>query len=145
MKKSLSLDISRRADLIGMLAAMVCMIHCLITPLFIVAKPLLLPSEEAHIAHSWGWWKVLDYLFLTVGLIAVIFATLVSSPRWLTVGLWISWFCLALGIHLEEELVGKFLLYGGSSILIMHHVLHYRYCKAEHSQDVRMTATGTTH
>lgn len=144
MKKSLSSGVSSQADLIGMLAATVCMIHCLITPLFIVAKPLLLPIEETHITHPWGWWKILDYIFLTVGLLAVIFATQVSSPRWLIFGFWTSWFCLALGIHLEEEVVGKFLLYGGSSILIMHHVLHYRYCKAEHSENASVTATGIT-
>ncbi|MBX2873921.1 MAG: MerC domain-containing protein [Saprospiraceae bacterium] len=132
MKKSLTAQVASQADLIGMLAATVCMIHCLVTPLFLVAKPLLLPVEGTHIAHGWGWWEVLDYLFLTVGLIAVVFATHASSPRWLVFGLWISWFCLAVGIHLEEQLVGQFLLYGGSLILIVHHAFHYKYCR-EHS------------
>ncbi len=130
MKKSLTAKVASQADLIGMLAATVCMIHCLATPVFMVAKPLLLPVEEAHIAP--GWWKMLDYLFITIGLIAVVFATQAFSPRWLVLGLWTSWFCLAIGIHLEDQILGKFLLYGGSLILILLHAFHYKHCKAKH-------------
>lgn len=115
-----------------MLAATVCMIHCLVTPFFFVAKPLLVPIEGSHMVHPSGWWEALDYVFLTIGLLAVVFATRASSPRWLVFGLWISWFCLAVGIHLEDQVVGKFLLYGGSLILILHHAFHYKFCKADH-------------
>lgn len=132
MKKSLRIKIASQADLIGIIAATICMIHCLITPIYIVSKPSLLPLEEAHISHPWGWWKLLDYLFLTFGLMAVVLATQVDSPRWLILGLWISWVCLAIGIHIEEQILGKFLLYGGSLILVVHHVFHYKHCRAEH-------------
>lgn len=132
MKKSLTIKVSSQADLIGMLAAIVCVIHCLVTPLFILAKPSLLTIEEMSVANPWSWWKTLDYLFLLIGLLAVLFATQASSPRWLVIGLWISWFCLVIGIYLEELLVGKFLLYGGALILVIHHAFHYKHCKAGH-------------
>ena len=131
MKRSLSTSVTSQADLIGMLAATLCMIHCLVTPLFFVAKPFLLPIEESKVAHPSGWWELLDYVFLTIGLLAVVFTTRASSPRWLVLGLWASWFCLAVGIHLEDQILGKFLLYGGSVILILHHVLHYKFCHVD--------------
>lgn len=60
MKNLLTTKIFNQVDLIGMLAATVCMIHYLIRSLFIVAKSLLLPSdckaEHAYISryHIWN-------------------------------------------------------------------------------------------
>lgn len=120
--------LSKRSDLLGVLASGLCAVHCAVTPLLFVVPPLL---GEADHRHAPGPWALLDYSFLLVSGLAVWYSTRkTDSPitRWV---FWMAWGCFALGLLFEasDGLPGEWLKYAGSLALIITHVVNFRHCR----------------
>ena len=119
-----------RSDLLGAVASGLCAIHCTLTPIFFVAKPVLDGALVDH-ADCSGIWAVLDYVFLVLSLAAVWYSarhTNLAIIKWI---LWIAWVVFAVGL-LSEPLDlshGKWLMYAGSITLVITHLQNYRYCQ----------------
>lgn len=116
------------SDIFGAAISGLCAIHCTLTPLLFATRPLLESTLGAHSHHS-GWWATLDYVFLTLSLLAVWYSSRHGSPvniKWI---LWLGWVVFAAGL-ISEHLHfprGIWLMYAGSIALITAHLYSYRY------------------
>ena len=119
-----------QSDLLGAAASGLCAIHCILTPIFFAAKPVLNGTVDEY-AHCTGLWAALDYVFLVLSLVAVWYSsrqTRQASIKWI---LWAAWFVFAAGLIAEPLHLphGKWLMYAGSITLVLAHIQNYRYCR----------------
>lgn len=116
------------SDYIGIISAFLCLIHCLAGPILMSAGLVahnhshsLGGDEHLHGDHFLlhrGW----DFVFLTIGLFAVIFSTRHTPTKWIKSLLWITFGFLAGAILLEEQApFFQYLVYISSIALIVAH------------------------
>ncbi len=119
-------------NIIGSVASVVCLIHCIATPFLFMASVHV--SHEHHGHHHPWWWGTLDLLFLIISAIAVSWSVKNSSKTWIKYALWLSWASMTFILinekihllHLIEELI-----YLPSVALIMFHLINRRYCRCD--------------
>ncbi|MEM7511212.1 MAG: MerC domain-containing protein [Bacteroidota bacterium] len=118
----------QRADLAGVIASGLCIIHCILTPVIVVSLPFL---SHQHGDHYHGHWAGLDSLFVLLSLIAVFFASRDTHKPGIGIALWLSWAAFAIGIflHMWHIEVGEIISYIGSFALIITHLVNLRYHK----------------
>lgn len=123
---------STYSNLLGAVASGLCVIHCAVTPLLFVAKPMLeeATSEHEHL-HGSPFWAAFDYIFLLLSFIAVYYSVRHTSHRSLKWVLWVSWVVFAAGILFEVFHLpyGHWLMYSGSIALVIGHLMNYRHCQ----------------
>ena len=90
---------SIKADTLGCITSILCLIHCSITPILFMTWT----SSTAQINNSHNWWHLLDYLFLIFSFVAIYSATKKITKKLIKVGFWSSWLLL-LVIILNEKL-----------------------------------------
>lgn len=124
MNQSLS---RHRADYVGITGSVLCIIHCLITPVLVMTSALL-NYESLRIGFL-----SLDYLFIVINVIAVWSASqrATSRVRW---AMWGFLALFAVGLLLEEysELF-EYVAYAASAGLVVTHLLNIRQCRATHA------------
>ena len=80
----------QKSDTIGALSSGLCMIHCLATPLFFVAAA----CSKSCCSSAPSWWLWIDYIFIVISFVAVLFSTKNTKNNFVKFGLWLSWFGL---------------------------------------------------
>lgn len=124
----------KKSDLVGIIASSLCAIHCAITPLIFVAKPFLHEAacqSSGCCSNAPIGWKIFDFIFLLISLFAVWYSaknTDKKSIQWL---LWISWIALMIGL-LTSRYFGHLLMYIGSFVLVLTHLINFQHCQACH-------------
>jgi hypothetical protein len=120
-------NIFDNSDLIGMISSLACIIHCLALP--ILLSIFTVSGSEHH--HSL---ELLDFLFIIIGLVAVIFSSRnFHSTTLIRTILWSSFAAFALGILLKPLSHSfEYLSYAGSLGLIFAHGVNYRLCAKAH-------------
>jgi len=119
--------INRRADFIGITGSILCIIHCLITPVAIMTSTLL-----NHDALRIGFLS-LDYLFIGVNIVAVWSASRHTSWR-IRAALWSFLALFAAGLLLEDVHEGfEYVAYAASLGLVITHLANIRYCHTHHA------------
>jgi hypothetical protein len=121
-------DIRHNSDLIGMISSIACIIHCLALPILL---SIFANSGSGH-SHSL---EFLDFLFILIGLVAVIFSSRSHhSNSLIRTILWSSFFMFTIGILLRPLSHSfDYMSYLGSLGLIVAHGVNYRICmKATH-------------
>ncbi len=119
-------------DLFGAVISSLCLIHCIITPIIFVAKPVLettgLRGEHGHTS----WWGALDFVFLILSFLAVWYSAHHTPFGKIASLLWFFWVVFALGLVLEFIAIpqSKWFLYIGSISLAITHFINYQLCKA---------------
>lgn len=83
-----------KADLFGTMASAMCILHCIATP-FIFLVPT---SQIKCSAIGPWWWHLFDYLFLTLGFIAIYRSLKNTSIKWMPPLMYGSWILLVLFI-----------------------------------------------
>lgn len=105
---------SKKLDILGISAATLCLIHCLVFPML-----MIVPLGIAHNAY-------IDLAFLTIGLLIVFRITrnmnlgILKSLFWSGIGL--------IGISIFLDLLFHYhspLIYIGTTTLVIAHVLHF--------------------
>ena len=89
----LNISISK-SDSIGVISSGLCMIHCLATPFFFVAAA----CSQSCCSAAPSWWLWIDYIFLVISFIAVLYSTKSTIYNFVKIGLWLSWFGLLIFI-----------------------------------------------
>ncbi|MEO1012964.1 MAG: MerC domain-containing protein, partial [Bacteroidota bacterium] len=89
-----TLALKSKSDIIGIMASLLCLVHCLATPFLFVAQAGLIGLGKTHPQ----WWGVLDLAFLLASLIAVWWSSENSSKKWIRTVLWSSWILLVIVI-----------------------------------------------
>jgi hypothetical protein len=116
-----------RADYLGITGSVLCIIHCLITPVLVITSTLL-----NHDALRVGFLS-LDYLFIGINIVAVWSASRHAS-RLIRLALWGFLSLFAVGLLLEDLHESfEYLAYAASAGLVAGHLLNIRYCRTHHA------------
>lgn len=117
----------QKADYVGITGSVLCIIHCLITPILVMSSTLL-----NHDTIRVGFLS-LDYLFIGVNIIAVWSASRHTSRR-IGIALWSFLLLFALGLLFEDvHEAFKYLAYAASLGLVTTHLANIRYCRTHHA------------
>ena len=121
--------LSRKADYIGITGSMLCLIHCLVTPVLLMTTAVM---RDEHLRIGF---LSLDYVFIGVNIVAVYFATranVLPSIKW---ALWGFLTLFSVAILLEDvneafQLTG----YAASAGLVMTHLINIRLHRLQHAR-----------
>jgi hypothetical protein len=123
---------SSKSDYFGILASGLCLIHCFATPFVFIVRS----CSSACCADAPVWWKIIDYIFVIVSLVAVRQALKSSAKKLVKVGFIISWLSLFILI-LNESLILFSMFENAVFIpaffLIFLHFYNIKTCKCEKS------------
>lgn len=121
-------SLSRKADYIGITGSVLCIIHCLITPVLLVTS-----SALQHSTLRIGYLS-LDYVFIGVNIIAVYFATRHYAPVFIKRSLWgfLTLFSIALLLE-DTDPIFEYLAYAASAGLVITHLLNIRQHRLNHA------------
>jgi hypothetical protein len=115
------------ADYVGITGSVLCIIHCIVTPILAVSSSLLFKDTLLEGMH------LLGYLFILINGVAVYYATRHSHSGRLNQFLWIAFGIFSASIVLEEvSEVFHYTGYLGSFLLIVGHSLNLYICRREH-------------
>ncbi len=121
--------LSRKADYIGITGSVLCLVHCLVTPV------LLLTTAVLHHDHLRIGYLSLDYVFMGINIIAVYFATRANHSLFVKRALWGFLALFAVAILLEDVNEAFHLLgYAASAGLVMTHLINLRQHRLSHAQ-----------
>nr|WKN34909.1 MerC domain-containing protein [Tunicatimonas sp. TK19036] len=110
---------SRQADILGMLSAILCIIHCLLVPVLLIAG--LASGSFA------GLWEYLDWVFIVLAWTAVYSATRHETNRRLAHFMWgtVCVFSITLLLH-EYWILALYLSMASSAVLASLHFIHFQ-------------------
>ena len=114
---------SRKSDLVGICASVLCTIHCLITPFIFMSRPLMdtmLSHTHSCSASAPLAWKLFDIIFLFIGLVAVYFSVKNNANPKIKMLLCLSWMLLAFGV-MTAAYFGHWIMYSASFLLVATH------------------------
>ena len=117
-----------KSDSIGVLASILCMLHCVATPFLIFAL------AGSNISDAPLWWVYINYIFLFFSFIAVLKSTQTTSLHKIRPFFWASWILLSFLIVNEGfgwVVLSEYLTYVTAVFLIVLHLYNRRYCKCE--------------
>jgi hypothetical protein len=117
-------NISTQSDTAGIASALLCMIHCLVVPVFFLLKFWL---SENVISQLPPWWEKIDYFFLLISFLAVYHSTSHTRFIEIRIALWIFWITLAIAILFAHSM--HWMAYIASAGLIVTHYLNIRSLK----------------
>ncbi len=120
--------IDTKADYVGITGSILCIIHCLITPVLLVTSNIL-----QHDTLRVGYMS-LDYVFIGVNIVAVYFATRHYAAPAVRVALWSCLTVFAVAILLEDvNPAFEYLGYAASFGLVTTHLINIRQHRQVHS------------
>lgn len=116
----------QRADYVGITGSVLCIIHCLVTPVMVMSSTLL-----SHDAIRVGFLS-LDYGFIGTNIVAVWSATRHTSPT-IGIALWSFLALFAAGLLLEDVHPSfEYVAYAASLGLVVTHLANILYCRTHH-------------
>lgn len=106
------------ADITGIINSFSCMIHCMLTPLFIAL-------EISFVTQP-----IFTYIFLFVSFIAILQTTKQNKNRKINSLLWCSFVGFSLSTLFEEAYHGlEYMSYFFALLIIVGHILNIRFCQ----------------
>jgi hypothetical protein len=118
---------NRKADYVGITGSILCIIHCLVTPVLLMTSSLVADS-----ALRIGYLS-LDYVFIGVNIVAVYFATRHFTLPLIRTGLWFFLASFSMSMLLEDvSPTFEYLGYASSLGLVAMHLLNIRYHRLYH-------------
>ena len=119
--------LSRKADLVGITGSVLCLIHCLVTPVLLMTTAVM-QDEQLRIGFL-----SLDYVFISVNIVAVYFATKANISPSIKLALWGFLALFTVAILLEDvNETFQLLSYAASAGLVLTHVVNIRQHRLQH-------------
>lgn len=115
-------------NILGVTASGLCLIHCLMTPLFFTIQTSAFGWRKEYLL----WWQLMDLVFLFLSCIAIFISASRTSKHWMKYSLWSSWIVLASIILNEKFQMLKIMeaaIYIPSIALIVLHIYNRNYCR----------------
>lgn len=110
-----------KSDLVGISSSFLCLLHCLALPILISMGYIFNFSLPEH-------WHGVDYIFITLGLIAAWTAARKTSSRTLKLGFGLTILIFSFSVLLHEQWYWMiYLSVSASLILIILHSIRWRY------------------
>ncbi|GAB3950421.1 hypothetical protein GCM10028805_28420 [Spirosoma harenae] len=120
--------LSRKADYIGITGSVLCIIHCLITPILLLTSSVL-QNSTLRVGYL-----SLDYVFIVVNFIAVYFATRHYALPVIKRSLWGFLTLFSVALLLEETApIFEYIAYMASAGLVVSHLLNIRQHRLNHA------------
>lgn len=120
----------QKPDVLGAAVSVLCVVHCLATPLIFIAHTCAIGSCKS----TPGWWGSLDYVFITMSFFAIKRSVKNSSNKNIKIALWFSW-CVLFLLIVNETVVLFFLpeilTYINALFLAVLHVYNMKYCQCK--------------
>ena len=120
----------QKPDSIGAIASMLCVVHCLLTPLIFIAHSCC--KEGCDAAPTW--WKSIDFIFLTISFISIYQSTKTTTQDAMKPILWSLWSLLAFLI-INEKIdlleIPETISYIIAIALAFFHIYNLRYCQCD--------------
>ena len=120
----------RKPDSIGAIASMLCVMHCLVTPLIFIAHTCC--KDGCDSAPTW--WKSIDFMFLTISFISIYQSTITTTSNVMKPILWSLWSLLTFLI-INENLnileIPETLNYITAITLASFHIYNLKYCQCD--------------
>lgn len=116
-----------KSDTIGAAASLLCLLHCLATPIIFMAQA----CTDSCCTDSPTWWNFIDFFFLLISFFAVYRSTQTTSKEYMKYALWISWLVLFVTILNEKAEVfplPESLTYFAAIALVLLHLYNMKYC-----------------
>lgn len=114
-----------KADLIGILGSVLCIVHCLLVPALAFGSATVAHNHHSHIGLL-----SLDYVFIVINGIAVYYATKHHKSLPLRILLWGALFVFSVSLIFEGfHPVFSSLGYIGSALLIAGHLINIYICQ----------------
>ncbi len=129
--------LTKKSDALGAIASTLCLIHCFVTPFIFVIQACTETccSAEAGVP---SWWLVLDYFFLSISFLAILWSTQKTSKNWMKLALWASWLLLV-AVIVNERIDGiripQTLGYLPALLLIGLHIYNRKYCMCKEEEE----------
>ncbi|QJD77055.1 MerC domain-containing protein [Spirosoma rhododendri] len=116
-----------RADYVGITGSVLCIIHCLLTPVLVMTSALL-NYESLRVGFL-----SLDYLFIGINVIAVWSAARCATGliRW-ALGGFLALFAVGLLLEGQSELF-EYVAYAASAGLVVTHLINIRQGRTTHA------------
>ncbi|GAA4434213.1 hypothetical protein GCM10023091_08860 [Ravibacter arvi] len=115
------------ADYVGITGSVLCIIHCIATPLLALSSSVFFKDTLSEGMH------LLGFVFILINGVAVYYATRNGHSTWLNRFLWGAFAVFAASLLLEESNeVFHYLGYFGSFLLIVGHSLNLYLCRRVH-------------
>lgn len=115
----------KNPDLLGVAASLLCLIHCVLTPILFLSSVLIVISPHGNEEEIPLFLKALEMVFLILSFWSVRQATRQSLHAWIGYGLYIAWSILAITVILElvdVHFLGDYLKYIAVIVLIILHL-----------------------
>ncbi|MFK7784933.1 MAG: MerC domain-containing protein [Crocinitomicaceae bacterium] len=126
------ISLSKKSDALGAMASSLCLVHCLVTPIIFIVQTCTATCCSSSAIPDW--WILLDYLFLGVSFLAIVWSSKTTSKEWMKYILWVSWFLLLFVIlneRLELIAINQYLGYVPALTLVFLHVYNRKYCQCK--------------
>jgi chromate transport protein ChrA len=119
---------SQSADILGISASLLCMIHCLAFPVMISLGYIFKFSDDHdHVHEHWHW---MDYFFVFLAIWAVYNAAKNTHSKRIKIALWIAVLFFSIAILLHD--INPFMIVisiGASLALVIIHIINWKYHK----------------
>ena len=120
---------SVKSDYLGAVASMLCIIHCLATPILFVVQSCTINSccEGGPL-----WWSAIDYLFIGITLFAVIQSSRNTSKPFMKYALFGTWIILSF-LMINEKMawlsIAGLWKYLAAAAMVSVHVYNLKFCQ----------------
>lgn len=112
----------KHSDLLGMVSAGLCLIHCIVLPIFLLSATF----STGLLSHNWHW---LDYIFIMLALVAVYFSAKRVSNLYIRIGMWLSVFIFGVALLAHEiSEYAQYISIAASLTLMLLHFVNIRHC-----------------
>ncbi len=115
-------SLHKNADLLGMVSAGLCLIHCVALPVFLLGT-----LSAGLMPNGWHW---MDYFFIALAGVAVYFSSRKTPSYYLKTGMWLCViiFAVALLSH-EISVYAQYVSIAASIGLMVLHYINIRQCR----------------
>lgn len=119
-----------KTDKVGIIASVLCMIHCIATPFIFIATSCSATCCET----SPAWYSGLDFVFLLISVIAIYQSSKNSSKAWMKYVMLSTWTLLFIVIFNEKiQLLPliESVIYFPAILLVVLHIYNLKYCQCK--------------
>ena len=122
--------ISIKADVVGVISSLLCLIHCFATPILFFSHSSI--SSEIQLTPIW--WETLDFSFLAISFLAIYRSTQTTTKRIMKYLLWSFWSLLfTFMLNEKMSIINISGIYGDLSALILAllHIYNLSFCQCK--------------
>lgn len=120
------------SDIVGIISSSLCFIHCFITPVLFMSQLCSVSCCDT----SPIWWKFIDFSFLVISFIAILYSTRYTGKAWIKPLFWAAWLLQLTTIvneNMQWMLLPEWTHYLPALALVALHAYNKKYCRCAYA------------